>query len=132
MKKIKKDAVKIADTIDDAVFRTLCEAVGCVDEDNDNSDDEESGGESADLANLTLLDDDSDSEDESSDEEMIDANTISSNHNEEDQGSVSMEIEHDAIADDALASMIALKQSMQKQGQVSFDISINFSASANI
>ena len=63
--KIKKDAVKIADTIDDAVFRTLCDAVGCVDEDNDNSDDEESGGESADLANLTLLDDDSDSEDES-------------------------------------------------------------------
>ena len=82
------------------------------------SDDESSNGEDADLANLSLLDNDDESE-SSIDDKDESMNTLDDQSLNSNDDSNAMEVEHDESADAALASMIALKQSMQKKGQVS-------------
>ena len=83
--------------------------------DIDENSDEEGGG----LVNLSLLDDDyDDNESMGSNKDATmktDDELLQSSSNED---SSAMEVEHEESADGALASMIALKQSMQKKAQV--------------
>jgi len=117
-----QDAVKKSECIDATVISAICELIGC-DDDKEMSDDEEndysstSEDDDTNLANLSLVDDSENDDDDSHEKSVSSEKSIGDD--KEDEDIAAMEVEHDESADSALASMLELKNSLRKKGQVS-------------